>query len=168
MDLHKNSVNPKTDPQNIVDYSFFSWINITTREVTEMDQRKRDERRNAMIKKSLFKKITALALATCLATSPAVIYAADDAELVFVEEPETVTTDEASSDEGYAEEVFTEDDITEDVNEEETAVDEPEFVGDDVVEENNEPEFVQEDSVVTEDSANEEVAAAEEPFEKEL
>ena len=47
MDLHKNSVNPKTDPQNIVNYSFFSWINITTREVTEKDQGKRDERRNA-------------------------------------------------------------------------------------------------------------------------
>ena len=48
MDLHKkNSVNPKTDPQNIVDDSFFSKINNTTREVTEMDLRKRDERRNA-------------------------------------------------------------------------------------------------------------------------
>jgi len=48
MDLHKiNSVNPKTDPQNIVDDSFFFQDQITTREVTEMDQRKRDERRNA-------------------------------------------------------------------------------------------------------------------------
>ena len=115
-----------------------------------------------MIKKSLFKKITALALATCLATSPAVIYAADDAVEVFVEE-ETVTQDEASSDEDYAEEVFTED-VNEEENIEDNATDEPEFVGDDVVEENNEPEFVQEDSVVTEDSANEEVAAAEEAF----
>ena len=47
MDLHKiNSVNPKTDPQNIVDYSFFPWINITTREVARKNQGK-DERRNA-------------------------------------------------------------------------------------------------------------------------
>ena len=113
-----------------------------------------------MIKKSLFKKITALALATCLATSPAVIYAADDAEAVFVEQ-ETVTTDEASSDEGYAEEVFTED-VNEEEKIEETVTEEPEFVGDDVAIEENEPVFVQEDSVVTEDSATEEVAAADE------
>ena len=47
MDLHKiNSVNPKTDPQNNVDYSFFPWINITTREVARKNQGK-DERRNA-------------------------------------------------------------------------------------------------------------------------
>ena len=48
MDLHKiNSVNPKTDPQNIVDYSFFFQDQITTREVTEKIRGKRDERRNA-------------------------------------------------------------------------------------------------------------------------
>ena len=115
-----------------------------------------------MIKKWLFKKITALALATCLAASPTFVYAADDAEAVFVEEQETVIQDETSSDEGYAEEVFTED-ATEEENIEESATEEPVFVGEDVVvEENNEPEFVQEDSVVTEDSATEEVAAADE------
>lgn len=116
-----------------------------------------------MIKKSLFKKITALALATCLATSPAVIYAADDAVEVFVEEHETVDQDEASSDEGYAEEVFTED-VNEEENIEETVSDEVDFVGDDVtVEENNEPVFV-EDSFVEEQSVTEDVAAAEESF----
>ena len=52
-----------------------------------------------MIKKSLFKKITALALATCLATSPAVIYAADDAAVrVVVVRTDTIPETDVKSD----------------------------------------------------------------------
>ena len=56
-----------------------------------------------MIKKSLFKKITALALSLCLVSSSALVYAGDagfDEEPVFVEEYSE--NNEASEDAGYA------------------------------------------------------------------